>query len=56
VDSETLSANASRAPNCPFIGEEIGGDASLLGRDEPYWAVDPLDGTYNYCAAFPAVA
>lgn len=32
----------------PVYGEEKGGDASLRERDEPYWVVDPLDGTYNY--------
>jgi len=32
----------------PVIGEEKGGDTSLTQRYEPYWVVDPLDGTYNY--------
>ncbi len=32
----------------PVFGEELGGDASLADRYEPYWVVDPLDGTYNY--------
>jgi myo-inositol-1(or 4)-monophosphatase len=32
----------------PVYGEEKGGDASLRERSEPYWVVDPLDGTYNY--------
>lgn len=32
----------------PVYGEEQGGDESLRQRYEPYWIVDPLDGTYNY--------
>jgi len=32
----------------PVYGEEKGGDESLTDRYEPYWVVDPLDGTYNY--------
>ena len=32
----------------PVYGEEKGGDASLRERYDPYWVVDPLDGTYNY--------
>lgn len=34
--------------NFPVYGEEKGGDATLRDRYEPYWVVDPLDGTYNY--------
>ena len=32
----------------PVYGEEQGGDDSLPEQDQPYWLVDPLDGTYNY--------
>jgi len=32
----------------PVFGEEMGGDESLTDQYEPYWVVDPLDGTYNY--------
>jgi myo-inositol-1(or 4)-monophosphatase len=35
-------------PGLPVIGEEHGGDAALLEAHEPYWVVDPLDGTFNY--------
>ena len=38
----------SKAFPYPIYGEELGGDAGLLQRYEPYWVVDPLDGTYNY--------
>jgi myo-inositol-1(or 4)-monophosphatase len=53
VDSETLIRTRLARTKLPVIGEEIGGDATLLGRDEPYWAVDPLDGTYNYLRGIP---
>jgi myo-inositol-1(or 4)-monophosphatase len=53
VDSEHLIRERLARTKLPVIGEEIGGDASLLGRDEPYWAVDPLDGTYNYLRGLP---
>lgn len=38
----------------PVVGEEKGGDASLTGRYEPYWVVDPLDGTHNYLRGVPS--
>jgi len=53
VDSETLIRAQLARTKLPVIGEEIGGDAGLLDRDEPYWAVDPLDGTYNYLRGIP---
>jgi len=54
VDSETLIRERLLRTKLPVIGEEIGGDAGLLDRGEPYWAVDPLDGTYNYLRGLPA--
>lgn len=53
VDSEHLIRDRLARAKLPVIGEEIGGDAGLLGRDELYWAVDPLDGTYNYLRGLP---
>jgi len=53
VDSETLIRERLARTKLPVIGEEIGGDAGLLDHDEPYWAVDPLDGTYNYLRGIP---
>jgi myo-inositol-1(or 4)-monophosphatase len=53
VDSENLIRTRLARTKLPVIGEEIGGDASLLQRDEPYWAVDPIDGTYNYLRGLP---
>jgi len=40
----------------PVVGEEQGGDDSLTSRYEPYWVVDPLDGTYNYLRGAPQCA
>ena len=37
----------------PIIGEEEGGDPGLLERKDPYWVVDPLDGTFNYQRSIP---
>jgi len=37
----------------PVIGEEYGGDTTLLFKDELYWAIDPLDGTINYMHNIP---
>lgn len=54
VDSETLVRDRLKATGIPVIGEELGGDASLFDRDELYWVVDPLDGTYNYLRRQPA--
>jgi myo-inositol-1(or 4)-monophosphatase len=53
VDSEKLIRARLARTKLPVIGEEIGGDASLLGRDELFWAVDPLDGTFNYLRGMP---
>lgn len=43
---------AASAP-FPVIGEEEGGDPSLIARNEPYWVIDPLDGTFNYLRDIP---
>ena len=37
----------------PIVGEEQGGDLHLMKKEEPYWVVDPLDGTYNYLRRCP---
>ena len=45
---ETIRRHLSTT-GIPIIGEESGGDENLLKQSkEPYWIVDPLDGTYNY--------
>lgn len=35
------------------VGEEQGGDDTLTQRYDPYWVVDPLDGTFNYMRGAP---
>ncbi|MBN1404834.1 MAG: inositol monophosphatase family protein [Opitutales bacterium] len=54
VDSEKLIRRVlGEKTGLPVIGEEQGGDETLLNRDEPFWVVDPLDGTYNYLRGVP---
>jgi myo-inositol-1(or 4)-monophosphatase len=49
LESEALvRQRLSEATGLPIIGEEHGGDEGLLEAEEPYWVVDPLDGTHNY--------
>lgn len=49
IESEELIRRMlGKAYDYPVYGEEKGGDESLRDRYEPYWVVDPLDGTYNY--------
>jgi myo-inositol-1(or 4)-monophosphatase len=49
IESEELIRRMlGKAFDYPVYGEEKGGDESLRDRYEPYWVVDPLDGTYNY--------
>jgi myo-inositol-1(or 4)-monophosphatase len=49
VESEAIiRRELSALTGLPIIGEENGGDESLLEQDTLYWVVDPLDGTYNY--------
>ena len=49
IESEELiRKRLAEAFPYPVYGEEKGGDESLRDRYEPYWVVDPLDGTYNY--------
>lgn len=55
-DSEVLIRKILAKTKLPVIGEEQGGDAYLLEGDSLYWAVDPLDGTYNYLRNIPMTA
>ena len=49
TESETfIRALLAERTGFPVIGEEEGGDASLLESNRYFWVVDPLDGTYNY--------
>ncbi len=54
VESEKLIRNLlTKETDYPIVGEEEGGDASLTKKEECYWVVDPLDGTYNYLRNIP---
>ncbi len=53
VESEKLIRARLAGTGLPVIGEEQGGDPTLPERDEPYWVIDPLDGTYNYLRGVP---
>ncbi|NBD38523.1 MAG: hypothetical protein GVY10_08140 [Verrucomicrobia bacterium] len=53
---ELIRARLAEETDYPVYGEELGGDAGLTGRYEPYWVVDPLDGTYNYLRGNPSCA
>lgn len=54
IESEQfIRARLTAATGLPIIGEEQGGDEKLPLRDELYWVVDPLDGTYNYLRGIP---
>jgi len=55
IESEKLIRQRLKdATGLPIIGEEEGGDETLPSKDELYWVVDPLDGTYNYLRGLPA--
>ncbi len=54
-DAERLVRDILARSGLPIIGEELGGDAALWeSKDELYWVVDPIDGTYNYLRDQPA--
>lgn len=53
---DLIRSELAKATDYPVFGEEMGGDESLRRRYEPYWVVDPLDGTYNYLRGNPACA
>lgn len=55
VDSEMFIRETLSETKIPVIGEEQGGDVSLIENDEYYWIVDPIDGTYNYLRNMPGV-
>ncbi len=56
VDSEKLIRKLLQETKLPVIGEEEGGDSTLVDGDTLYWVVDPLDGTYNYLRNIPMTA
>ncbi|MBO6103042.1 MAG: hypothetical protein J6P03_07290 [Opitutales bacterium] len=55
VESEMFIRELLAPTGIEVVGEEKGGDASLVSRDTPYWVVDPIDGTYNFLRGIPGV-
>ncbi len=55
VESEMFIREMLSSTGVPVIGEEHGGDLSVIESDAPYWVVDPIDGTYNYLRNMPGV-
>lgn len=55
VESEMFIRDLLSATNIPVIGEEQGGDSSIIERGKPYWIVDPIDGTFNFLRGMPGV-
>ena len=54
-DAERLVRDLLTTSGLPIIGEELGGDAALWeSKNDLYWVVDPIDGTYNYLRDQPA--
>lgn len=56
ADIETekiICQKLTKASSYYILGEEEGGDASLVEKKERYWVIDPLDGTYNYVRNIP---
>ena len=45
-------------PVCKFVGEEMTAQQQqgVVSSGEPYWCIDPLDGTNNYAAGLPLFA
>lgn len=55
VDSEMFIREMLSKTEIPVIGEEQGGDVSIIENGDYYWVVDPIDGTYNYLRNMPGV-
>jgi myo-inositol-1(or 4)-monophosphatase len=52
AEQAILDVLRSEAPDIPILAEESGGATS---PDQPFWAVDPIDGTTNFLRGFPVV-
>ena len=55
VESEMFIRELLSSTKIPVIGEEQGGDVSVLERNQLYWIVDPIDGSYNFLRGMPGV-
>jgi len=52
AEQAILTVLRSEAPDIATLAEESGGAVS---SDQPFWAVDPIDGTTNFLRGFPVV-
>ena len=55
VESELFIRELLASTNIPVIGEEQGGDISVIESGNLYWIVDPIDGTFNFLRDMPGV-
>jgi len=55
IESEIFIREHLESTGIPVVGEEKGGDASVLSSGELYWIVDPIDGTFNFLRGIPNV-
>ncbi len=55
VESEMFIRELLSESGIPVIGEEQGGDTSIIESGKPYWVVDPIDGSYNFLRGMPGV-
>lgn len=54
ASEKLILAKLREASPWPILSEEAGWvGADGLGPDDPYWAVDPLDGSYNFHQSVP---
>jgi myo-inositol-1(or 4)-monophosphatase len=52
AEGAILKVLRREAPDIEVLAEESGG---ATGGDQPFWAVDPIDGTTNFLRGFPVV-
>jgi myo-inositol-1(or 4)-monophosphatase len=52
AEQAILQVLRTEAPDIAILAEESGGATS---SDQPFWAVDPIDGTTNFLRGFPVV-
>ena len=55
VESEIFIREMLSSTNIPVLGEEQGGDVSVVNGGELYWIVDPIDGSFNFLRGMPGV-
>ncbi len=55
IESEVFIRELLSNTGYPVLGEELGGDFSVVQSGNLYWVVDPIDGTYNFLRGMPGV-